>query len=157
LANYAYAQPRYAACRWWWRVLTRSGGSYTYLQVKAVALWSHPDVDTAQDLAELKTRFLCRDVSRCTLQAPQQTVLGGVPATSVDAVLVRQFGEQKSISGVSTDEGDKTADELTWSTRDVFLVKGNYGYNIRLASTDTLTSRVLADLDQALATLQFYY
>jgi hypothetical protein len=141
-----------------WRMLDRSGGRFTYLQVKTFALWSHPDVDSAQDLADLKMRFVCRDVSRCTVQIPQQAVLGGVPATIVDATVVRQFGEQKSISGISTDEGDKTADELTWTTRDVFLVKGNYGYDIRLAATGAdLAARPLADFDQALATLQFHY
>jgi hypothetical protein len=72
--------------------------------------------------------------------------------------MVRKFGDQKLISGISTDAGDKSADELTWRTRDVFLVKGNYGYDVRLAQTDSdLSTDRLADLDQALATLQFRY
>jgi hypothetical protein len=144
-----------------WRAFNGSGRAFPYLQVRAIALATHPDVRTAHDLAALKLRFLCRDVGSCSTAFRPDTTLGtapGVPATIVDSTMVRQLGEDRLLSGVTTDAGDKTADQLTWRMRDVFVVKGNYGYDIRLAQTDSdLPADRLADLDQMLATLTFGY
>jgi hypothetical protein len=143
-----------------WRALNTQGGPYTYLQVKAIDLATHPDVTTAQNLADLKMRFVCRDVSSCATTTGGDMTIGvapGVPATPVDSAAVRKFGDQKQIGGVTQDVADKSVDELMWRTRDVFFVKGNYGYDVRLASTDTLSTERLADLDRALSTLLFRY
>jgi hypothetical protein len=118
-------------------------------------------VKTVQDLSALKMRFLCRDVTSCSLTPQPDATVGtapGVPAAIVDSTMDRSLGETKRLSGLTTDESDKSADRLLWKMRDVFVVKGNYGYDIRLAQVDAnlLTDR-LADLDQMLATLTFHY
>jgi hypothetical protein len=144
-----------------WRGFNGSGRVLTYLQVRAIDLATHPDVKTAQDLAALKMRFLCRDVYSCSTAVQPDTTLGtapGVPAQIVDSTMVRHLGEVKPLSGLTTDEGNVTGDQLTWKMRDVFVVKGNYGYDIRLAQTDSnLSTERLAELAQMLATLTFRY
>ena len=144
----------------WW-AFNGTGRVYTFLQAQAIHLATHPDVKTAQDLAALKMRFLCRDVVSCSLSAQQDTIVGtapGVPAAIVESTMDRELAELKRLSGRTTDAAGKEADRLIWKMRDIFVVKGNYGYDIRLAQTDSsLPADRLAEFDQTLTTLTFRY
>jgi hypothetical protein len=144
----------------WW-AFNGTGQVYTLLQVQAIHLATHPEVKTAQDLATLKMRFLCRDVVSCTQSAQPATTVGvapGVPAAIVDSTMDRQLSGLKKLSGLATDAQDKEAEHILWKMRDVFVVKGNYGYDIRLSQADSdLPADRLAELSQMLATLTFRY
>jgi hypothetical protein len=142
-----------------WRVLPNPGAPYIYLQIDAFDMNAHPDIPDLAKLASVKTLLVCRDSNTCQVNATQDATFGGTPAKIVDATEVRQFLDGVSLTGISSDAspGD-TSTQLTWSSRDVLLIRGNWGYDIRLVSIDpNLFSSRLADLDQVLASLQFHY
>ena len=144
-----------------WYAFNGSGREYTFLQIMAIDLAMHSDVTSAHDLSTLKMRFLCRDVTTCsTAIQPDRTVAGAPALTAavVDSTMERRLGETKRLSGITTDAADEAADYVLWKMRDVFVIWGNYGYDIRLAQTDSdLSSARLADLEQILTTLAFRY
>jgi hypothetical protein len=127
------------------------------LQVIAVDLAAHPDIATVDDLAALKLLLLERDSDASTREAPQTVTVAGLPARVVDSTHKRTFDDGISIGGLSS-AGDDRATELTWTDRDAFLIKGNWGYIVRITSADAdLLRGHHADLSRVLESLKLNY
>jgi hypothetical protein len=150
-----------------WR-RTISGGPYVYIQAIAIDLAPHPEVSGVDDLANLKLGFLRRDSDTFQVGGLQSTTAGGKPALQADSTAGRRFPGGPSGRGpVSAADLDRyvtqrnpgsPVTELIWTARDVFVVRGNWGYNFRLFSTGPgVTSAHEGDLSQLLASLTFNY
>jgi hypothetical protein len=150
-----------------WR-RSASGMPYAYIEATAIDLGPHPDVKGVTDLATLKLRFLRNDSDAFQAGPLQPATAGGQPATQVDTVATRRFSSDPGGRGtVSSGDLDQyvtklapgsPVTELTWSARDVFVIRGNWGYDFRLFSTGPgVKSDNEGDLNQLLATLTFNY
>ena len=150
-----------------WR-RTYDDGPYVYLQFDAVDLNFHPEVKTVTDLATLKMGFLRRDSETSQVGSLRGMTAGGQPAEQADSVWGRRFpggpGQRGQPSASDIDryvtqhKPDDPVSELLWSERDVFVLRGNWGYVFRLYSTGPgQKSANEPDLDWVLATLTFAY
>jgi hypothetical protein len=150
-----------------WR-RTYDDGPYVYLQFDAVDLNFHPEVKTVTDLATLKMGFLRRDSETSQVGSLRAMTAGGQPAEQADSVWGRRFpggpGQRGRPSATDIDRyvtqhnPDDPVSELLWSERDVFVLRGNWGYVFRLYSTGPgQKSANEPDLDWVLATLTFAY
>jgi len=142
-----------------WRVLPFPDGAFVYLRVDAIDLSYHPDVKTVADLATLKTGVLSRDANSFQSSGAQDATYGGVAAKVVDSYAVREFPDGAVITDIAGEASpDSLFTELDWTMRDVYLIRGNWGYDIRLASIDpTLFQSRVQDFSQALSSLLFHY
>jgi hypothetical protein len=150
-----------------WR-RTLNDGPYVYIQFDAVDLNFHTEVKTVADLAALKMGFLRRDSETAQVGSLRGMTAGGQPAQVADSVWGRRFPGgpggrgQPSASDinqyVTQHNSNEAVSELLWTERDVFVLRGNWGYVFRLYSTGPgVKSANESDLDQVLATLTFNY
>jgi hypothetical protein len=150
-----------------WR-RTYDDGPYVYLQFDAVDLNFHPDVKTVTDLADLKMGFLRRDSETAQVGSLRRMTAGKQPAEMADSVWGRRFpggpGQRGQPSASEIDrfvtqrDSNDPVTELLWTSRDVFVLRGNWGYVFRLYSTGPgQKSQNEPDLDWVLSTLTFNY
>jgi hypothetical protein len=150
-----------------WR-RTYNDAPYVYLQFDAVDLNFHPEIKTVTDLANLKMGFLRRDSETAQVGSLLGMTAGGQPAEQADSVWGRRFpggpGQRGQPSAsdinqwVTQHNSNDPVSELLWTERDVFVLRGNWGYVFRLYSTGPgQQSANRADLDQVLASLTFRY
>jgi hypothetical protein len=150
-----------------WR-RSASGMPYAYIEATTIDLGPHPDVKGVNDLATLKLRFLGNDSDAFQAGPLLPTSAGGQPAVQVDSVATRRFsnapGGRGAVSSADLDQyvtklaPGSPVTELIWTARDVFVIRGSWGYDFRLFSTGPgVKSANEADLSQLLATLTFHY
>jgi hypothetical protein len=142
-----------------WRYLASPGSAYVYIQMSATDLSMHPDVTNLTSLTTLKQNLLCRDADGCQVNGTQDATFGGVPAKILDMSVNRNFPNGgATLSGISSDNSGDPVGSLTWTSRDVLIIAGNWAYDIRMASIDpNLFNGRMGDLNQMLSTLQFHY
>jgi hypothetical protein len=162
-----------------WRVLNNPNGPYVYFYATAINLDQHPEVKSAADLAAAKLTQLCRYSDGCQLTEPQGVSASGQDQPSGEATVggestavristdTRKFRvspgsgdlENLSVTGIASEAPpENTYDHVDWTSHHVFLVHGNWGYELRLTSIDpnVLQSR-MGDFDKTLSGLSFAY
>ena len=150
-----------------WR-LGQSGQPYIYVQAIAIELAPHPEVKSVADLAALKLRFLRNDSDNLAGGTLQATTIAGQPALRTESQATRRFSSDPGARGnVSSSDmnqyvtqltPDSAVTELIWSARDVFVIRGNWGYAFRYFSTGpAMLSAHQAEFDTMLAGLTFNY
>lgn len=140
-----------------WRVLDNPGGAYVYFQIRAVPLAAHPEIERNEDLAAAALTKLCGTAGGCTYSAMLPALVDGIGSVARNFKITEQFESPTSLGGIASEkDGQPPTTAVDWYGQDLFFIRGNYRYQLRLTAADpaALSSRII-DLDKALATVDF--
>jgi hypothetical protein len=144
----------------WRRPSSPNGGPYSYLFITAVDLANHPDVETAQDLADTKLELFCRYSDGCDVQHVASPTIGGQPGAVYESRETRRWEDTTvSLDDTAVEDNDAApVSEVTWYSQHAFVVRGNWGYEVRLTSIDpAVTEGHTVDFEHVVNSLQFMY
>ncbi|MBI3971514.1 MAG: hypothetical protein HY332_09515 [Chloroflexi bacterium] len=130
-------------------------GPRVFVFAFATNLDFNPDIRSLDDFVRRKQDALCLDIGQnegdfCTVEPAVATTVGGLPAQQRDS--------RERHTYFLGDPANQNIVENEWLSRHVFVIRGNWGYELRIFSQDPTALRDrLKDFAKALESVRFNY